>query len=182
MKDFRDRSKKRFEDEMSKMLHDMMVSCLDRAEKILGDDVSDDTWDQFRFNILNLGNDKIRLLKERLQDYSIEFRPSVFSVKYNVGVPADKLVTFFFTFTDKGQPLFAVETNSDAAEVLKSGLGCGLSSPIGPNLVRFEVEGMYDIFNRVIPFLDQNQCLKGATLVKYGNWKEKVYNMEKGTK
>lgn len=180
MNDFRERSKKRFEEEISKMFKDMMVSCLDRAEKILGD-VSDEAWDQFRFNILNLGNDKIRLFKERLHDYSIEFRPTIFSVKYNMGIPSEKLVNFTFAFIDKNKPFFAIDTNDDVAELFKTSLGCGVIKNLQvPGLVRFEVEGMYDIFNRVIPFLDQNKCLKGKTLEKYNLWKEQVYNLEKG--
>jgi hypothetical protein len=181
MKDFRDRSKERFEEEVSKLLKDLMVSCLDRAEKIFyKSSISEDSWKQFRFNILNLGNDKIRIFREKLVDYSIEFRPPIFSVKYNVDVPQDKIAAFKFSFKDGKVPVFTVSSTIGASELLKTSLECGVCTKQKDGTVIYTVEGMYDIFNKVIPFADRTQCFRGKTLEEYKEWKELVYKQEKG--
>ncbi len=180
MKDFRERSKDRFQAQVSKMLKDLMVSCLDRAEKILRPGTNTPKWEQFRFDILNLGNDKIRLLSDTLRDYNIEFRPIMFSVEYNVDIPVEKLVEFAFEVDDMLTPHIFVDCRSEeVANTFKSSLGCGAVMQQA-GVYRFWATGMYDIFNKVIPFFDNTNCLKGKTLEKYTSWKETVYTLEKG--
>ncbi len=182
MKDFRDRSKERLEDELGKLFHDLMVSCLDRAEKILRPDKNSNYWSQFRFGILNLGNDKIRQFKEKLMDYSIEFRPPMFSVEYNVDVPIENVVEITFNASASKDVFFKLKTNIKAvADLLKESISCGTVIKVD-TLKRWEftVDGLYDNFHKVIPFFDNNTAFKGATLEKYKVWKEQVYLLEKG--
>lgn len=179
MKDYRDRSKERFQTQTTKLLRDLMVSCLDRAEKVLGTPVDSPRWGQFRFDILNLGNDKIRLLDDVLKDYDIEFRPPiVFSVKYN-SIPFEKWADFQFKF-DGAVPILSIDTGYEKTiQLLIKAIGCGTSIQLDTGW-RYHVEGMYDIFNKVIPFFNKSECLKGKTLEKYMAWKEQVYTVEKG--
>lgn len=174
MLDFRNRSKLRFKNEMERLLKDLYVSCLDRAEKILQPDKSSDNWKQFRFGILNLGNDKIRLLYDKLDDYTIEFRPAIFSVKYNVDVPSSKLAEFTFEIVDNIPSFRVICSNKTLLNTIYDALQCGT---INDN--NYVVNGMYNIFHKVIPFFDTNECFKGKTLERYNTWKEKVYILEK---
>lgn len=178
--DFRDRSKVRFSEEMQKLLKDLYVSCLDRAEKILQPDKRSDAWKQFRFGILNLGNDKIRSLDHIMRDYSIEFRPAIFSVEYKVDIPAKQLVEFEFKCDDIHNVSFSVESKElKPVELLIEALGT--PSGNGANSDGFHAywSGLYTVFNKVIPFFESNECFKGHTLERYNAWKEKVYEMEK---
>lgn len=175
--DFRNRSKARFESEMTKLLKDLYVSCLDRAEKILRPDKRGEAWRQFRFGILNLGNDKIRQLTDKLEDYTIEFRPAIFSVEYKVDVPTDRMVEFDFIATSSEVVFQMKSTNSLIIKDVHDAIGgeyCHNNDT--PALI---VRGMYDAFHKVIPFFDQNECFKGPTLERYNEWKEKVYSLEK---
>jgi hypothetical protein len=182
MKDFRDRSKDRLDVEASKLFHDLMVSCLDRAEKILRPDTRSQTWNQFRFGILNLGNDKIRQFKDTLVDYSIEFRPTIFSVEYNMGVPPENIVEISFDASDAKAVFFKLKTNiKSVADTLKGNLGCGNVIPVDNGTKwNFVVEDMFNIFHKLIPYFDNNNSFKGQTLERYKEWKEKVYLLEKG--
>lgn len=184
IKDFRDRSKERLESEMTKAVHDLMVSCLDRAEKFLKPNTNGEDWRQFRFNVLTLGNDKIRFVKDRLSDYAIEFRPAVLSVKYtidsNVEAQFDKLIKFSFFF-DNGYPMYFVECGTEkVAELFRKNMEVGRVVKVADDKWRHCVDGMYDIFNRVVPFFDSTNSLKGHALDSYKEWKEKVYKMEQG--
>lgn len=182
MKDFRDRSKERLDGEMAKLFHDLMVSCLDRAEKILRPDLRSQQWTQFRFGILNLGNDKIRQFRDRLADYSVEFRPAIFSVEYNVDVPLENVVEITFSKSTDKDVFFKLKTNSRVVvETLKGNLTCGdiISSDDGKQWT-FIVEDLFSIFHKLIPYFDNNNSFKGQTLDRYKEWKEKVYLMEKG--
>ena len=176
--DFRNRSKARFENEMTKLLKDLYVSCLDRAEKILRPDKHGDAWKQFRFGILNLGNDKIRQLADKLEDYTIEFRPAIFSVEYKVDVPTSQLVEFDFEAHEDDVWFKAIAMSREVVDALETGLGCGFTQTYSGR-EEFIVEGLYDIFHKVIPFFDKNECFKGRTLERYNTWKEKVYSLEK---
>ncbi len=165
---------------MKRHVKDTYVGCLDAAEKLLGVDTRSTSWRQFRYRVLNLGNDKIRQVDVELQDYTIEFRPAIFSVEYKVDVPDGKLVEFEFGFVDD-EPYFtmlskAEEPGKAVSEALS--IGYFVRNP-GNGLWVFGVKGMYDLFHKVIPFFDKNECFKGKTLERYNTWKEKVYNMEK---
>jgi len=180
MKDYRVRSKERFESEITKLFKDFMVSCLDRAEKILRPDRDSKDWQQFRFGILNIGNDKIRSFRDTLKEYNIEFRPIIFSVEYNVDIPIEKLVEFNFEVREGGVPVFTVDARSpNLPTVLKDSLECGTYSTF-ENIHRYQVDGIYNVFHKVIPFFDSNNCFKGVTLVRFRLWKEQVYSLEKG--
>ncbi len=179
MLDFRNRSKIRFESEMKKLLKDLYVSALDRAEKILRPNKQGEAWKQFRFGILNLGNDKIRQLSDRLEDYSIEFRPGIFSVEYTVDVPASKLVEFDFHADITGVYFQIVSTDKNVIFQIEKALACNseVTSISGEHTLK--ISGLYSVFHKVIPFFDQNECFKGKTLERYNEWKEKVYAVEK---
>ncbi len=182
MDDFRVRSKARLEKEVSKLFHDLMVSALDRAEKILRPDVKSQMWTQFRFGILNLGNDKIRQFKDKLPDYSIEFRPSIFSVEYNIDVPIENVVEITFGESLANVVFFKLKTNiKSVADTLKGSLGCGNVLPTDDGTKwTFIVEDFFNIFHKLIPYFDNNHNFKGSTLARYEEWKEKVYLLEKG--
>lgn len=184
MKDFRDRSKEKLESEVGKLIHDLMVSCLDRAEKILGaNNFKQDVWRQFRFNILNLGNDKLRYLKDYLNDYSIEFRPtSIFSVEYDRQIPKDQLVEIYFEASSITKTVFKLRSSTKSlADDLQRILGCGSVVPVDDSKKwDFIVEDFFSAFHKLIPFFDNNKCFKGKALDRYKEWKEKVYNLEKG--
>lgn len=182
MNDFRDRSKSRLDAEVSKLFHDLMVSCLDRAEKILKPDTYGQVWSQFRFGILNLGNDKIRQFKDKLIDYSIEFRPAIFSVEYNINVPEENVVEISFGASHAKDVFFKLKTNlKSVADALKGNLGCGSVIPSSDGKKwDFVVEDLFNIFHKLIPYFDNNNSFKGTTLDRYKEWKEKVYLLEKG--
>lgn len=184
MKDFRDRSKLRLESEVTKIIHDMMVSCLDKTEKILGYKFNDKQWGHFRFEILNLGNDKIRYLKEKLTDYSIEFRPTtIFSVEYDRTIQKDQLIEIYFEANSINSVVFKLRTATKSlAEQLQKILGCGSVVPVNDNNEKwdFVVQDFFSAFHKLIPFFDNNGCFKGKALERYKEWKEKVYSLEKG--
>ena len=175
MADFRNRSKARLAGEMEKLLKDLYVSALDRAEKILRPDKRGDAWRQFRFGILNLGNDKIRQLSDRLEDYVIEFRPAIFSVEYRVDVPTSKLVEFDFVAEQDDVSFKITATNSAVIDNFTEVLG--QPQTMGHDFAVWD--GLYVAFHRVIPFVDKTDCFRGKTLERYNAWKEKVYAMEK---
>jgi len=188
MSDYRDRSRERFEDEVAKLLKDLMVSALDRAEKILRPNKRGDGWRQFRFEILNLGNDKLRQLSDKLDDYEIEFRPQiVFGVKYiseddrkDIGNKVTKFDFYFY----KGQPGIRIELpksvdNTKTLATLRENIRCGfVINAEGKETCWWESYGLAEIFNTVIPFFDKNQCFKGKALSNYNEWKEQVYALE----
>ena len=178
--DFRNRSKSRFASDMEKFIKDLYVSCLDRAEKILRPDKRGEAWKQFRFGILNLGNDKIRQMYDRLEDYSIEFRPAIFSVEYTVDVPVSKIVEFEFKADGKYEILFSVKSaNADIILQLDEAIGGSTLAGSDNKSSHVGWTGLYSAFHKVIPFFDKNECFKGKTLERYNAWKEKVYAMEK---
>lgn len=186
MDDFRIRSRKRFENEITKLFKDIMVSTLDSGEKVLQINRGDPKWKQFRFGIMNLCNDKIRMFLDRLKDYAIEFRPAIFSVEYkqetnSKSLPQTKVAMFDFSFVN-GQPNFKVtlpknEEGQQMVENLCNGLHCGLVVAKDDE-VSFESWGLYEIFHIVIPFFDKNECFRGPTLERYIKWKERVYTLE----
>lgn len=188
MSDYRDRSRDRFEDEVTKLLKDLMVSALDRAEKILQPNKRGDAWRQFRFEILNLGNDKVRQLQDKLDDYEIEFRPQiVFGVKYiseDDREDIEERVTRFNFYFYEGHPGIRIEVpksvqNTQMLTTLRDSIRCGLVvNAEGKKTCWWESYGLSEIFNQVIPFFDKNQCFKGKALSEYTEWKEKVYAME----
>jgi hypothetical protein len=182
--DYRNRSKERLRSETGHLLKDLMVSCLDRAEKILRPNLDSPKWQQFRFEILNLGNDKQRQLDDRFADYTIEFRPQIiFSVKY-IGEDHKSAVdisNFEFTFV-KDEPNIKitlldnqknVEALRKVAESIRSGVVFQKDGK-----VTYEVWGLASIFLDAIPFFDSNKCFKGKTLERYEEWKEQVYELE----
>ena len=188
MNDFRVRSRDRLEAECTKLIKDLYVSCLDRAEKILNPNRKSSEWKQFRFEILNLGNDKLRQMGDKFDDYAIEFRPQIlFSVKYieekHREAVDDKLSHFDFSFI-KGQPNLRITlpnntTNENALDDIWTSVRCGCKFFSKDNkLVTLEIYGLTEVFSYVIPFFDNNQCFKGKTLEKYNAWKEKVYELE----
>lgn len=186
--DYRDRSKERLEQEATKLLKDLMVSALDKAEKILHPDKRHPTWKQFRFEILNLGNDKIRQLSERMEDYIIEFRPQiVFGVKYisddERNDIEEKVSKFDFYFYN-GKPgirieLPRTEANAELLNKIWESVRVGIViNRDDKKTVWWEAFGLGDIFSNVIPFFDSNKCFKGKALSDYTEWKEKVYALE----
>jgi hypothetical protein len=165
-----------------------MVSALDRAEKILQPNKRDDAWRQFRFEILNLGNDKVRQLSDKLDDYEIEFRPQiVFGVKY-IGeddrADIEKKVTQFDFYFYKEQPGIRIQLpktleNTQTLTTLRDSIRCGfVINAEGKETCWWESYGLAEIFSQVIPFFDKNQCFKGKALSQYNEWKEKVYALE----
>lgn len=189
MKDYRIRSRDKLQEECQKLLKDLYVSCLDRAEKILKPNKRDAEWRQFRFEILNLGNDKIRQLNEKLLDYEIQFRPQiVFGVKYISDSEqedlSDRISKFDFYFLEDGQPglriqLPKTDKNEELLKKIWESIRSGVVvKPTEQSWVFYEVCGLYEVFDKVIPFFDSNQCFKGKTLENYNNWKEQVYKSE----
>jgi len=188
MKDYRIRSKDRLQTEVEKLIKDLYVSCLDRAEKILRPDRRHPTWKQFRFEILNLGNDKIRQLDDRMSEYEIEFRPEiVFGVKYisdntrsNI---EDKVSNFQFYFY-KEQPGMRIEltksqSNKELLNKIAESIRCGVViDEEDKKTVWWESWGLAESFASVIPFFDSNKCFKGKALEDYKSWKEQVYRTE----
>jgi hypothetical protein len=167
---------------MEKLLKDLYVSALDRAEKILRPDKRGDAWRQFRFGILNLGNDKIRQLSDRLEDYSIEFRPAIFSVEYKVDVPDEKLVEFTFSAKHADSVSFQITSkNVSVIDAIVEALGEPerRGADRQTTLAYCDYVGLYTAFHRIIPFFDKNDCFRGQTLERYNDWKEKVYSLEK---
>jgi len=188
MEDYRDRSRDRLEDGTVKLIKDLFVSTLDRAEKILRPNKNAPDWKQFRFEILNLGNDKIRQFCDMLDDYEIEFRPQiVFGVKYisesDRSDVAEKVSNFDFYFYN-GAPGLRIELAKSAANLhllttVRDSARCGLIvNADDKDTMWWESYGLSEIFSQVIPFFDKNQCFKGQALSDYTEWKEEVYAME----
>jgi hypothetical protein len=166
----------------------LYVSCLDRAEKILRPDKRHPSWKQFRFEILNLGNDKIRQLDDRISEYAIEFRPEiVFGVKYisdNTCSDIEDRVSNFQFYFYNGQPGIRIElsrsqTNIDLLKNIAESIRCGIViNKDDKKTVWWESWGLAECFSSVIPFFDSNKCFKGKALEDYSNWKEQVYQAE----
>jgi len=182
MNDFRDRSKTQLKEKTNKFIKDLYVSCLDRAEKILKPSLSSPKWRQFRFEIMNIGNDKIRQLNDVLEEYRVEYRPPIFSVEYKIDVGESKVADFHFSFVEDEDPCFTMRsTNLEALKQVQHTLSCGfISDPEGTDLYTFHIMGLYDIFHKAIPCFDNNNAFKGKTLERYNAWKEKVYKLESG--
>ena len=188
MRDYRDRSKDRLEKEISKLIKDLYVSCLDRAEKILRPDKRQDYWRQFRFEILNLGYDQIRQLGDRLDDYEVVFRPEiVFGVKYirdNERSVIEEQVSKFDFYFYENQPGIRIEiarssVNKQLLTTVWEAVRCGVVVDTEEKAtIWWEAYGLAEIFSQVIPFFDNNKCFKGQALEDYNDWKEQVYKAE----
>lgn len=186
MKTFAVRSKEYLCNEFKDAFHDFYVSVLDTTEKQLKPDRKSKEWEFYRFSILNMGNAYIRYVDELLSEYYIEFRPAVFSVKYKDtdNNAITKVARFNFEIIGSVPSFSVITENSQAMhdvllDIMES-LECGKIDKVGNELV-FAVHGLYDIFHKVIPFL--NGSLRGVTLDKFNAWKEKVYDLEgKGNK
>lgn len=183
MKNYIATSKKYLEEEIKNICHDLYVSALDRAEKILKPDRNSPEWKHFRFDILNLGNESIRNIGKSLSNYYVEYRPPLFSVEYKGEVPnsTNKLAVFDFGFVNN-EPCFKVFTNhsDEAHDILidiRELLECGqlFETKESYSLV---VNGRFDCFHKVIPFFLSKNALKGKALERFMVWKEKVYNLE----
>lgn len=185
MSKFIERSKTYLGNELKDMFHDLYVTALDRAEKHLHPNKKSREWEAFRFDIMNAGNDYIRRVDNSLSEYYIEFRPMIFSVEYK-GIDANKLsktVVFDFGFKDN-IPYFALwannseEANNNLLDFQEL-LDCGKISIVQEkNAIVYVVEGMYDIFHKVIPFFLTTGSLKGRPLERFAKWKEQVYEIE----
>jgi len=179
---FREKSKTQLNEDLKEIIHDLFVSCLDRAEKILKPNLNSQQWNQFRFEILNMGNSAIRDLKPILNDYQIEFRPSIFKIEYRVGEHVvnslSDLPGVYFRWDAKEQPELLIntgqgETSLTLATELVNGLKCGKVYEKDGYYI-YMVVGLWDIYNKVIPFFDEKKPFRGNSLPKYIEWKEKV--------
>lgn len=190
MSDFRLRSKEYLANELKDCFHDMYVSALDRAEKHLRPDKKSKEWEFFRFEILNMGNEYIRRVDNILSEYLVEFRPIVFSVEYKgtPNVSNSRLASFEFGFKDDQVPFLRIwmpgsEESNNCLLDIQELLDCGRVLNTTEGALVYLVEGMYDVFFKVIPFFTTTNSLKGKALERFNAWKEKVYELEgKGTK
>lgn len=179
---FRKKSKTQLGNDIKEMIHDLYVGCLDRAEKILRPNLNSQEWGQFRFEVLNMGNGALRDVPAILEDYQIEFRPPIFRVEYKMGdIVVNSLVDLpgvHFMWTQKGQPELIINTGKGEkgmalADNLKLCLQCG-GVFIKDEAYLFVVTGIWDIYNKVIPFCDEKKPFRGSALPNYIEWKERV--------
>ena len=181
--DFRERSKEYLTNEFKDCFHDFFVSVLDRGEKILRVNKGGSEWKEFRFTIMNLGNDYIRKVDSILKEYDVEFRPFIFRVEYsNRGnkIEENKIISLDFGFTDNIPYFRIISKNIDLKGDLldlQEALGCGKVSNDATGLT-FNINGMYDIFHKLIPFIVNNNIVKGSALERFNKWKEEVYILE----
>lgn len=192
MKDFRDKSKEYVGEEFKNCFHDFYVTVLDRAEKHLHPNKNSQEWKTFRYEILNIGNSYLREVDAILSDYTVEYRPAILTIQTNgEEVPKGKEVSFIFNLLN-GQlshkspkiPSFTMvmakdDVNKAILEDIAELLQCGVILDTNKTLQLY-VEGMHDIFNKVIPVFSSSCPFRGSTLERFNEWKEKVYQLEAG--
>lgn len=193
MKDFRDKSKEYIGEEFKNCFHDFYVTVLDRAEKHLKPNKNSQDWKMFRYEILNIGNSYLRETDDILNDYVVEFRPAILTIQTNgEEIPKGKEVAFSFLLLSRQissnlpkVPAFSMtlvkdEPNKLILEDIADLLQCGIILDDNIKLTLY-VEGMHDIFNKVIPTFSSSCPFRGQTLERFNEWKEQVYKLEAGT-
>lgn len=184
MDNFHTRSKSYLSTELKDAFHDFYVTVLDRAEKQLYVNKSSKEWSDFRFSILNIGNNYIREVDKILDEYIVEFRPAIFSVAYKDGQNKDispsSIGNVEFGWKED-HPYFAIgiglSSDTNIFKDLADAIGCGKVYTTD-KMHYFIVSGMYNVFHKLIPWLTTSNSLRGKALDNFNVWKNEVYSKE----
>jgi len=169
-------SKETLRQSVSRRMNHMMVQILDQFDRKFA---QSDEGNLYKFNIKNVFNDAIRANDRELMDYDIEYRPLRFNPDNTISVTRT-LIESIEKIEFLPLPGIRITVSPDRLKILESiryEFGAGLIYALPTNAVIqqivFEINGLDNCVNLVIPFMDKYKLI-AKVQEQYLQWRDLI--------
>jgi len=144
--------------------------------------LSDDQYGRlFKFDIKNQFNDAMRATRDEIRDYDVEYRPMRFNPDNTLSVTRafmESINTITFNDTRPGMRICTGNNpqNFRILEAIRREFGAGIVYKENNGCYTFDIYGLDNCINVVIPFMDLYKLLSSVQ-TEYQAWRKKVVTM-----
>jgi hypothetical protein len=154
----------------------LMVQTLTKFEDRFNDLANSNYGEIFKADLRNAFNDAIRAQRDELYDYQIEYRPLKFNQDNTIIATKSFLNTVqnieFINDARPGIKMLATVEDARVLDAIRNEMGVGVLYNVQNGII-FEIRGLEDSINCVLPLLDRCKFNEGVRQ-KYLNWRKTV--------